>query len=1042
MLDNQAAFYSSSGKRRILVVEDESVNRELLSHILEEKYEVLQAADGIEAMHRIEEVGNDLSLVLLDLIMPNMSGQEVLEWMKSSSDFRDIPVIVASSDQSQEIECLKMGASDFFQKPYPDSGIIMARVLRTIELYEDRKIIASTERDPLTGLYTREYFYSYAEQYDQHHKDQEMDAVVLNINRFAMIGERYGRAFADEVLCQVAQKAMEMVENGEGIVCRGDADNFQIYCPHREDYKVVLDNMIRSLAAGKKNQNRIRLRMGLYARADKSLDLQQRFDRARMASDTVRNSLTRNIGVYDDMLHQSELYLAQLIDDFPTAIEQKQFQVYYQPKFDIRFEQPLMSSAEALVRWQHPKLGLISPSVFVPLFEENGLVQTLDQYVWREAAIQIRRWKDELDSYVPISVNISRVDIFDPGIIEVLLTILDEADLEPGDLHLELTEATYAQDSEQITETVKRLRELGFVIDMDDFGTGYSSLNMLSELPIDVLKVDMKFIQHSLARGRNAHMMEKVVEIAKTLNALVLAEGVETEGQLEKVKELGCDVIQGYYFSPPVPAGEFRTFLLERKKQGEPGITEQEKARNMKNAGLKEEKFLLSRWSKLLSFPMRKATWLFGLLAFVAAIALFIADFAVNRGYRKMENASDQYILVQQAASDLEVGSDYLTENVRSFVVEGDLEFLEDFFEEAQVTKRRDNAVAKVETYLDKSLGQAYQYLSEALTLSNELMNFEYEAMRLVLDTGDYDLEAVPAVVREKELSQQEKALSAEEKRNKAIELVFGDLYMDYKTRIKENTSLCTKILIDASNDERIRTDRMMTALLTVQTIFTIVLLAIILVYMVFVSVWVRRPLTRMVELIKSNELIPPAGAEELRFVSETYNTFYEETQKTHDRLTYGTMHDALTGLYNRSAYNYMRRDMDMTKNALLLVDVDKFKSVNDTYGHDVGDAVLKRVAEVLKDSFRSTDLVFRLGGDEFVVIMVNVTSSIRDVVKNKVEEANRILQHPSDDLPQTSLSVGAAFGDRENPDGDIFKDADTALYQVKEAGRCGCLIY
>lgn len=140
-------------------------------------------------------------------------------------------------------------------------------------------------------------------------------------------------------------------------------------------------------------------------------------------------------------------------------------------------------------------------------------------------------------------------------------------------------------------------------------------------------------------------------------------------------------------------------------------------------------------------------------------------------------------------------------------------------------------------------------------------------------------------------------------------------------------------------------------------------------------------------------------------------------------------MHDALTGLYNRSAYDFMRHDLDMSRNALLLVDVDKFKGVNDTYGHDVGDLVLKRVAEVLKYSFRSTDLVFRLGGDEFVVIMFNVDSSMRDQVRTKIEQANVMLQKPKDDLPPTSLNVGVAFADRENPEGDIFKDADTALY-------------
>ena len=213
-------------------------------------------------------------------------------------------------------------------------------------------------------------------------------------------------------------------------------------------------------------------------------------------------------------------------------------------------------------------------------------------------------------------------------------------------------------------------------------------------------------------------------------------------------------------------------------------------------------------------------------------------------------------------------------------------------------------------------------------------------------------------------------------------------------------------------------------------------------IYFDFINIWIRRPLNNMVTQMQANRTIDPAGAKELRFVTDTYNAIFEENRRTHQHLTHGNLHDSLTGLYNRTAYNTMRQDLDMSHNALLLVDVDKFKAVNDTYGHDVGDMVLKRVANVLQYSFRATDLVFRLGGDEFVVIMVNANSTLRELVRTKIEQANVMLQKPTDDLPPVSLSVGVAFADRQHPEGDIFKDADTALYRVKEAGRNGCYIY
>ncbi len=438
---------------------------------------------------------------------------------------------------------------------------------------------------------------------------------------------------------------------------------------------------------------------------------------------------------------------------------------------------------------------------------------------------------------------------------------------------------------------------------------------------------------------------------------------------------------------------------------------------------------------------MKKASFLFVIVALVAATALFISDSLVTQGYLRMEQASDRYITALQATMNLEIGSDALTNAVRSFVVTGEIRYLQDYFTEADVTRRRDHAVEDLEKMMSGD-SAAYERLSTALTLSNELMLDEYRAMKLTLDAGDYDEALIPDVIKDTQLSVEDNAESPEEERARALDLVYGDRYEDYKSRIRSNAQQCTKELVGVSSMERVRLDKRMNLLLGIQTVLTVVLLAVVLFIVFFIRDWIRKPLSRMVEQMRARETVTSTGAEELRFVSETYNAIFEENQRTHERLTYGNMHDALTGLYNRSAYDFMRHDLDMSRNALLLVDIDKFKSVNDTYGHDVGDLVLKRVAEVLRYSFRSTDLVFRLGGDEFVVIMSNVDSSMRDQIRRKVDQANVMLQKPKDDLPPTSLSVGVAFADRENPEGDIFKDADTALYRVKEAGRCGCYIY
>ena len=568
MPDIHSKFHSVNGKRLVLVVDDEFINREIVKVNLEDKYEVITAGNGMEALELMRTYKETLSLVLLDLMMPVMSGQELLRHIHGDEELERIPVIVLTSDQASEVECLKLGAMDFIPKPIPDPPhVMLARIERIIQLGEDTNTIRQTERDPLTGLYNREYFFHYAEQYDHFHQNTEMDAIVLDINHFHMINERYGKAYGDVVLRRVGERVREMVRGAGGIVCRRTGDTFLVYCPHRAGYKDILENASVGLDSDGLTNNRVRVRMGVYPCVDKSIDMERRFGRAKSASDTVRGSFTKSIAFYSDELHQKELYRERLVEDFQKAIAEEQFIVYYQPKFDVRPEHPVLASAEALVRWKHPELGMISPGVFIPLFEENGLIRELDSYVWNKAAAQVRDWKERLGLSVPVSVNVSRIDMYDPGLVDKFRRILETCGLSTEEYRLEITESAYTEDSTQIIATVNQLRGLGFRIEMDDFGTGYSSLNMLSSLPIDALKLDMRFIAEAFRNGRDTRMIEVIIDIADYLSVPVIAEGVETEEQLQTLKALGCDYVQGYYFSKPLPAEDYETFLLAKREE-------------------------------------------------------------------------------------------------------------------------------------------------------------------------------------------------------------------------------------------------------------------------------------------------------------------------------------------------------------------------------------------------------------------------------------------------------------------------------------------
>ena len=564
MAEMETGFPALSGKRKILVVEDEPINQEILEMILEESYEIIPALTGGDALAALDESAETVSLVLLDLNLPDMHGLDVLRRIKREARFAALPVIVMTADRDAEVESLTIGAIDFIPKPYPQPKVILARVLRTIELSEDRDIIRLTERDHLTGLYNRDYFYHYASQFDSFHKDVPTDAIVLDINHFHMINERYGKAFADEMLTRIADCLRSSVKAAGGIVCRRDADTFMIYCPHRQDYESILE--LASLSAENEEPAvRVRLRMGVYSGTDKSIDIERRFDRAKLAADNVKNSITKSIGIYDDSLHESEVFSEQLIEDFRAAIDEKQFLVYFQPKFDVRPDEPVLSSAEALVRWKHPRLGMVSPGTFIPLFERNGLIRELDDYIWRATAAHIRDWKERLGVAVPVSVNVSRINMYDDNLTERMVSIVESNGLSCDDLLLEVTESAYTEDSNQIIEVVKKLREAGFRIEMDDFGSGYSSLNMISLLPIDALKLDMQFIRTAFKDRKDTRLLEAVIRLAESLEVPTIAEGVETAEQMFTLKAMGCDIVQGYYFSKPLPAEEFEQFLLARK---------------------------------------------------------------------------------------------------------------------------------------------------------------------------------------------------------------------------------------------------------------------------------------------------------------------------------------------------------------------------------------------------------------------------------------------------------------------------------------------
>ena len=543
--------------RKVLIVEDEFINQQILGNIIATHYQPLYASNGQEALEVLDK--EKVSLILLDLNMPVMDGFEFMKKMREIPSISSTPVIVLTAERDAEIQSLHLGAQDFIVKPYDMPEIILARVERSILLKEESDMIAKTARDPLTHLFTQTYFFEYIDEYKQLNPESDMDAVAIDIKHFGLINEMFSRKVGDRILVLLGETLKKFTERYEGIVSRIDGDLFFLYISSQDEEHHLnnLKEVNSHLVLEEYPDLKVELKVGIYRHCNHADSAEKAFDYARRACTLLHNNYSESIKYYDDEMYKKEMYGELLIHDMDKALQEKQFKVYLQPKYNIRGAKPVLASAEALVRWIHPKYGFISPGVFIPLFENNGLIHKLDKYIWNEAAAKIKKWKEEYGRYIPISTNVSRIDILSPNFEQTMDDVINSNGLDYSDLYLEVTESAYSTETNEIMEVMHRLKEKGYVIEIDDFGTGYSSLHLITAMPFDTLKIDMSFIRNMNKSEKDAKVVEIIIGIARYLNAHTVAEGVETEDQYLALKKMGCDVIQGYYFDKAIPMDEF-----------------------------------------------------------------------------------------------------------------------------------------------------------------------------------------------------------------------------------------------------------------------------------------------------------------------------------------------------------------------------------------------------------------------------------------------------------------------------------------------------
>ena len=412
--------------------------------------------------------------------------------------------------------------------------------------------------DELTGIYNKQAFYAKTKEMLLDNPDKNFDLLRINIERFKVLNDLFGESTGDKLLRYIG-KFLKEINLPLCVSGRLYADNFVVcYEAGKGDSRRMI-NTLQMVADSFAINNRTILSFGLYRIDDKTLPVSVMCDRANMALWKAKGNFKNPYCEYDEKMRQQVLKEQKIINAMEMAIQNKEFTLYIQPKYDI--EKGIIIGAEALVRWISQKNGFISPGDFIPVFENNGFVYEVDKFIWEESCRYLRKWLDEGREVHPISVNVSRIDLYDPKLVQHLVDLREKYQLPSQYLELEITESAYTEDPEQIITITRQLREAGFVILMDDFGTGYSSLNMLKDIQIDVLKLDMGFLKSSDYSAKGGNILTAILKMAESLKMQTIAEGVETKEQVEFLKSIGCKYVLGFYYSKPLPVDEFEKLI-------------------------------------------------------------------------------------------------------------------------------------------------------------------------------------------------------------------------------------------------------------------------------------------------------------------------------------------------------------------------------------------------------------------------------------------------------------------------------------------------
>lgn len=895
-----------------------------------------------------------------------------------------------------------------------DTFMVQARFQNAVERIRgliDIEFQRREDFDVLTGIYNKTAFFRKTEEIVSGHPRREFVFLRMDIGRFQLINTFFGAAEGDRLLCHVSG-LLQRLASGNPLISFGriEADIFCVCMPYNGDRDVL--EFIKKMRDAFENYELefdIVPTVGIYVVEDHTLAAGVMYDRANLAAKQCKGNYVQNYAFYNTKMSEELVREQKIVNDMRKALENEEFILFLQPKYDLKNN--AIDGAEVLARWRSSKRGMISPGEFVPVFERNGFITNLDFYIWEKSCQLLSRWLAEGRDPMPLSVNISRVSLLHPKLVEIVCSLVDRYGIPPRLLQFELTESAYTSNPGVIQTTLEGFQKKGFHILMDDFGSGYSSLNVLKDLVVDVLKIDMKFLSDTNHQGRSENILASVIRMAKWLNMPVVAEGVERREQVEFLKSIGCEYVQGFYYARPMPVEDFERLAFARP-HGHDGARREYKV-DIDNL-----------WTSTAQMEMLFSNML-------QAVAIY-----------EYEDGKPDVIRVNDAYYDI-FGYDDISDTDNGVLASIDRrgrEVLLAAFERVADTKemtecefqRKLESGRCVWTQLKlkyiEHVGNKYLILGSFLDITeHKHLDRELQKYRTALLTAKSHLRTVLVV---DDLSENRVTLRRIlEKKYQVIEAENGK---DALWTLRNRPNVVDLVLLDLDmpvmDGVTFLRERSCDPILQEIPVITIM----------------------ENETVACQEQAVELGADDYigkPFIPEiavrrVFNVMESKKQVGQVLQGYGMaleklQQDELTGLYNRNtAEKLMQNILDYTEGmqVVMLVNVKNVYEITERYGLKVGEEMLCVFADSLKNCFRKSDILACYDRETFLIFMVNTPSV--DFLEARCLALLEEVRQLGEQGIRLECAVGAAVSGPDDQDlAQLIQSAGEAL---KEAGQKG----